>query len=173
MEKFQIAGILTREWPYVWGGIAFAIINTIIFLVNGDPWGITTSITYISSKITRFFGFDPAHWEYFLGNIRYDDFLQSWTNEYNLVIIVGFFIGAAASSVIAGEFSWKKINSKKQVAMALVGGFMIGYGARLASGCSVGALLGGISSFSLHGWIFATSAFIGVILGVNILIKNL
>jgi hypothetical protein len=45
---------------------------------------------------------------------------------------------------------------------------LLGYGARLAFGCNIGALLGGISSGSLHGWLWLVAAFCGSILGINI-----
>ena len=31
----------------------------------------------------------------------------------------------------------------------------MGFGALLASGCTIGALLSGVMAFSLHGWVFA------------------
>ena len=30
----------------------------------------------------------------------------------------------------------------------------MGYGARIAFGCNIGAYFGGIASFSLHGWLW-------------------
>lgn len=47
----------------------------------------------------------------------------------------------------------------------------MGYGARLASGCNIGALYAAISSMSLSGWVFLPSLTLGGIIGVN-LIKN-
>ena len=37
----------------------------------------------------------------------------------------------------------------------------MGYGARLSSGCNIGALMGGVTSGSLHGWVWAVAAFAG------------
>jgi fructose-1,6-bisphosphatase/inositol monophosphatase family enzyme len=37
----------------------------------------------------------------------------------------------------------------------------MGYGALLADGCTVGGYLGGIASFSLHGWLWAGMALLG------------
>jgi uncharacterized membrane protein YedE/YeeE len=38
----------------------------------------------------------------------------------------------------------------------------------MAFGCNVGAFLGGVSSASLHGWIWFAMAFLGSILGVRL-----
>jgi uncharacterized membrane protein YedE/YeeE len=48
----------------------------------------------------------------------------------------------------------------------VIGGLLLGYGARLAFGCNIGALLAGISSGSLHGWLWLVSGFAGNIAGV-------
>ena len=50
----------------------------------------------------------------------------------------------------------------------VIGGLILGYGARLAFGCNIGALVGGISTGSLHGWLWLVAAFAGGIVGVKI-----
>jgi uncharacterized membrane protein YedE/YeeE len=42
----------------------------------------------------------------------------------------------------------------------------MGYGARLAFGCNIGAYFSGIASGSLHGWIWLAAALAGTYLGV-------
>jgi hypothetical protein len=42
----------------------------------------------------------------------------------------------------------------------------MGYSARLAYGCNVGAYLGGVASGSIHGWVWFAFAFLGSIGGV-------
>jgi hypothetical protein len=44
----------------------------------------------------------------------------------------------------------------------------MGYSARMAFGCNVGAYLGGIASASVHGWVWFALAFAGSIVGVRI-----
>ena len=45
---------------------------------------------------------------------------------------------------------------------------MLGYGARLAYGCNIGAYFSGIASGSVHGWLWLVFAFIGNGLGVKL-----
>jgi hypothetical protein len=52
-----------------------------------------------------------------------------------------------------------------------VGGLLLGYGARLSFGCNIGALVAGISSGSLHGWLWLVSGFCGGIAGVYLRIR--
>jgi uncharacterized membrane protein YedE/YeeE len=49
----------------------------------------------------------------------------------------------------------------------------MGYGSRLAMGCSIGALFSGISSYSLHGWLFALALLPGAYCGGKLLVRYL
>ena len=50
----------------------------------------------------------------------------------------------------------------------MIAGFLLGYSSRLAFGCNVGAMLSGISTGSLHGWIWVVMAFTGSLVGVRV-----
>ena len=54
------------------------------------------------------------------------------------------------------------------IIIGLVAGFVMGYSSRLAFGCNVGAMLSGISTGSLHGWIWVPLAFAGTLVGVRV-----
>jgi uncharacterized membrane protein YedE/YeeE len=45
---------------------------------------------------------------------------------------------------------------------------LLGYGARLAYGCNIGAFFSGIASTSLHGWVWIVAAVLGNIIGVRL-----
>ena len=46
-------------------------------------------------------------------------------------------------------------------------GVVMGYSARIAFGCNVGAYFSGISSGSLHGWVWFAAAFAGSVIGIR------
>ena len=75
---------------------------------------------------------------------------------------------APRSSALAGRFAptWR-VPLRSAVA-AIVGGLLLGYGARLAYGCNIGAYFSGIASGSLHGWAWLVAAFAGNVLGTRI-----
>lgn len=50
----------------------------------------------------------------------------------------------------------------------VVAGLLLGYSSRLAFGCNVGAFFSGISTGSLHGWVWFAAAFAGAVLGVRL-----
>ena len=73
----------------------------------------------------------------------------------------GIIFGAMAAAALAGKFAPTLRIGWKNVATAIIGGLLMGYGARLAYGCNIGAYLGGIVSGSLHGWLWGIVAFAG------------
>ena len=58
--------------------------------------------------------------------------------------------------------------SGTQWLVALVAGLLLGYSSRLAFGCNVGAMLSGISTGSVHGWIWVPLAFAGTLVGLRV-----
>lgn len=86
------------------------------------------------------------------------------------ILNIGVILGSLVATLLASQFKIKKIRNKKQVITALIGGICLGYGSKLAMGCNIGAFFSGIPSFSLHGWVFGIFAFLGVGLGIRVLV---
>lgn len=70
-----------------------------------------------------------------------------------------------------GKFApvWKL--SRLDLSTAIIGGLLMGYGARLAYGCNIGAYLGGLVSGSLHGWLWLVFAFAGSLIGTRLRLR--
>jgi uncharacterized membrane protein YedE/YeeE len=56
----------------------------------------------------------------------------------------------------------------RQWLWSVAAGLVLGYSARLAFGCNVGAFFSGISTGSLHGWVWFACAFAGSLVGVRL-----
>ena len=81
---------------------------------------------------------------------------------------LGIMIGALVASAVGGAFVLHKRIPWKLALGAVLGGIAMGYGARLAGGCNIGAYFSGIASFSLHGWIWAVVALGGTWVGLRL-----
>jgi uncharacterized membrane protein YedE/YeeE len=80
---------------------------------------------------------------------------------------VGILGGALWISAKAGGNAGKPLD-RQQWFVGLVAGFLLGYSSRLAFGCNIGAMLSGISTGSLHGWLWVPLAFAGSMVGVRV-----
>jgi uncharacterized protein len=151
--------IIRGSWPLLTAAIVLAILNALTLTVRGTPWGITSAFALWGGKTLNALGADVTSWGYFTGangEALKNSVLSDSTSVMNFGIILGAFISAS----FQGTFKPKKI--KLGVAGAsILGGLLMGYGSRLAFGCNIGAYFGGISSFSLHGWVWMIMALIG------------
>ncbi|GAF52229.1 YeeE/YedE family protein [Psychrobacter sp. JCM 18900] len=156
--------IFRGSWPLFAAAIVLALLNGLTLLTRGQPWGITSAFTLWGSKIASGFGMDVASWGYWQGAnaaaLEASIFADS-TTVLNIGIIIGAFIASAAG----GLFKFTKITAGN-FAASVIGGLMMGYGARLAFGCNIGAYFGGIASFSLHGYIWGILAMAGTFLAL-------
>ncbi|MBZ0132386.1 MAG: YeeE/YedE family protein [Rhodocyclaceae bacterium] len=55
----------------------------------------------------------------------------------------------------------------RSLAAAVLGGLLMGYGARIAFGCNIG-VFSGVASTSLHGWLWLAAALAGSWIGVRL-----
>ena len=72
------------------------------------------------------------------------------------------------AAALAGRFAPSLAIPLRSVLAAVIGGLLLGYGARIAYGCNIGAYFSGIASGSLHGYLWAVAAFAGNIVGVRL-----
>lgn len=161
--------IFRGSWPLFTAAILLAVLNALTLAIRGNPWGITSAFALWGSKALAASGIDVSGWGYWEGANAVQlsqSILADSTSVMNFGIILGAFIAAAAS----GTFNPKKI--KPGIAIgSVIGGLLMGYGARLSFGCNIGAYFGGIASFSLHGWIWAVMAMLGT--GLALFIRPL
>jgi uncharacterized protein len=133
----------------------------------GRPWGITSAFALWGSKILMGLGVDVASWPYWQG-ARAPSLQQSVFADITSVMDFGIILGALLAAGLAGKFhpTWRI--SASSLLAAIIGGLLLGYGARLAYGCNIGAYFSGIASGSLHGWCWLVAAFLGNILGTQL-----
>jgi uncharacterized membrane protein YedE/YeeE len=81
---------------------------------------------------------------------------------------LGIVVGALGAAGLAGRFRPSLALTPRDLATAVVGGLLMGYGARLAYGCNIGAYLGGLVSGSLHGAWWLVWGFLGSLAGTHL-----
>lgn len=156
--------VIRGSWPLFAAAIVLALLNALTLTVRGNPWGITSAFALWGGKALTAVGIDVSTWGYFSGPAG-EALTQSVLADSTSVMNFGIILGAFISAAFQGTFKPGKI--KPGVAgAAIVGGLMMGYGARLAFGCNIGAYFGGIASFSLHGWVWMIMAMLGTFLAL-------
>ncbi len=157
---------LIGPWPMWTGAIALAILNFATLALAGRPWGITSAFALWGAKGAAALGVDVASWPYWHPQAKV--LAAPLSFDVTTVMDIGIMLGAFAASVLAGRFDpvWRV--PARSLAAAVLGGLLLGYGARLSFGCNIGSYFSGIVSGSLHGWLWLVCAFTGNIVGTRL-----
>jgi uncharacterized membrane protein YedE/YeeE len=153
-------------WPLVGAGLLLAVLNIATLLLAGHPWSITYGFGLWGAKIAQGVGVDVASWEFWTWPAQAQALQSSVLADTVSVMDFGLVLGAAVAAAIAGKFAPKAKIPLGSLIAAIVGGLLMGYGARLSFGCNIGALFSGIATGSLHGWLWFAAAFVGSFGGI-------
>lgn len=161
------ARLLRGPWPLIWGAVALALLNAATLAVTGRPWGVTWGFTLWGAKAMTALGWDPAGSAYWSQGWTAGALARPLLSSTVSVSNIGILIGALAAASLAGKVGPTWRIGWRPLAAAVVGGLLMGYGARLAYGCNIGALFSGIASTSLHGWAWIVMALLGSVIGIR------
>ncbi|PCI72025.1 MAG: hypothetical protein COB38_04825 [Gammaproteobacteria bacterium] len=164
----KMPGFLRNHWPLLVAAILLAALNLATLLVKGKPWGVTSGFALWGAKVFDFFGGDLSGYEYWQNTswakALSEPVLKHSTSVMNVGLVLGIWWAAKLSNKISVSYKASGI----LVFRLILGGLLLGYGARLASGCNIGAYFSGIASGSLAGWLWFAVAMVGNIVGFKL-----
>ena len=158
---------LRGPWPLIAGALALAAVNTATLMLAGRPWGVTSAFALWGAKLVTPLGVDVTQWAYWQRTGPSNALDQSIFTDITSVMNIGIMIGALLAAGLARQFAPSLKLPMRSLVAAVLGGLLLGYGARIAFGCNIGAYFGGIASTSLHGWLWFAAAFLGSTLGTR------
>jgi len=161
-------GFLANNWPLVLAAILLAALNLATLIVKGKPWGVTSGFALWGAKIFAFFGGDLSGYDYWQNaswaKALAAPVLKHSTSVMNIGLVMGIWWAAKVSDKMSVSYKASGI----LIFRLILGGLLLGYGARLASGCNIGAYFSGIASGSLHGWAWFLVAGVGNWIGFKL-----
>ncbi|MBN8594229.1 MAG: YeeE/YedE family protein [Anaerolineae bacterium] len=155
------------EKPYVHpyaAGIALGIVLFLAFFITGNGLGASGGMNRLLVFAEDIIA--PGHIDrvpYLLDMAGGDrNPLDSWV----VFISVGTILGGAISGWQHGRLRFElnkgpRISNGTRLLMAFIGGALMGYGARLARGCTSGQALSGGATLSVGSWVFMFAVFAG------------
>ncbi|GAB4511902.1 MAG: YeeE/YedE family protein [Anaerolineae bacterium] len=157
--------VFRQRWNPLVTGALVGVIGTFAYL-RVEPLGVTSQIGTISRTALDDAGLLAGR----LNGL--DTFTGCATVVAKAItengwLIGGLVVGSLGVSLLANRFQPSRLTVVNGTT-ALLGGGLMGWGAMLALGCTVGTLLSGISAFALSGWVFGAAVFVGVWLGIKL-----
>jgi uncharacterized membrane protein YedE/YeeE len=156
----------TREpRPYVNPHVAGTLLGGVLFLsfyVTGGGLGASAGMSRVQTGVLDLLA--PGHVDrvaYFAemaGGSR-----SPWAH-YAIYMLVGTVLGGFVSGLLNRRVKLEirkgpRISVQARLGFALLGGLIMGYGARMARGCTSGQALSGGATLSVGSWTFALAIF--------------
>ncbi len=159
--------LLCGPWSLLTGALLLALLNLATLLTAGHPWTITWAFTLWGAKTAAFLGWDPSSAPFWSGDFQQSALHTNILQDVTSVMNLGILLGALAAAVLGGRFAPSFRIPLRSLAAAIIGGVLMGYGARIAYGCNIGAFFSGAASLSLHGWLWLVFALLGSALAIH------
>ena len=150
------------------GATALAVLSFLVLIVAGHPWSITWAFTLWGAKVALPLGWQPDESAFWNGDFQRTALDSSILQDVTSVTDLGIILGAFAAAAFSGRFQPHWSISPGSLFSAVIGGLAMGYGARIAYGCNIGAFFSGVASTSLHGWVWIVAALAGTSLGIRL-----
>lgn len=148
--------------PYI-AGIGLGLVLLSAFVIMGRGLGASGAVsTIVATSVAKI---APSHAEgneFYQNYLTNDNPLKDWLVFEVLGILVGGFISGIFSNRVKLKLvKGPKISNSTRMVFAVLGGIMMGFGAKLAGGCTSGQALTGGALLNLGSWAFMLSVFAG------------
>ena len=152
---------LRGPWPLLAGALGLALLNFITLGLAGRPWGITSAFGLWGGMALEAVGAPVQTWSGYSTPEMHKALADGALSDVTSVMDFGIMLGAMLCAGLATKFKPEWRISGRHATASILGGLLLGYGARLAYGCNIGAFFSGIASGSVHGWLWIVFALLG------------
>jgi uncharacterized membrane protein YedE/YeeE len=163
------ASVLGKGWPPLVAVSALAGLNVAAFLVD-TPLGVTGELAAWADRAAGLVGLaaGPLLGADTLAGCNLAIGSLGVVNATTL-LDVGLVFGALLAALAAREFKVRAPRQRRRYVQSFGGGTLMGYGAGIGIGCTIGAFLSAIPSLGLSGWVFGVALLLGGGLGTRII----
>lgn len=144
--------------------VILGILSAVYFGVLGGVWAVTGELTRWGGEFLELFGVDLSSYSYY----QKQNLNGTPLTRTDGIMLIGMLIGALIAALWANKVKFRLPASRIRIFQAVVGGFLSGFGARLAFGCNLANFFTGLPYFDLKTWVFTIFMVLGIYLGVRV-----
>lgn len=144
--------------------VGLAILLLLLFGVSGEPWKVLWGLGLSGAHLAQLAGWNPESSAFWGTQSRLALLAEPWAQQGAVVVNLGVIYGAFVAGHGSGSATAPQSPFETHPAVVLrqgMGGLLMGYGGFLSYGCNISSFIGGVMSFSLHGWLWLLAAFAG------------
>lgn len=156
-----LAAVFTGRWPGWLGGLFVGGLAAFAYL-RVAPLGVTAELSARARDVGTALDAVPGTLLGLEGLRGCVSIVANALLSNNGVFVLAMCAASFAAALASGQFQpqWPKAS---QILRGLLGGLLLGWGAMVALGCSIGTLLSGIMAGALSGWVFALAMIAGLV----------
>jgi len=152
------------RWPPVPAGILIGISMLLAFVVSGRGIGASGAMTRLVAWVQHSIAPAVTEQSAYFGKYFADG--AHPLNDYVVFLLAGLLIGSFVAAWLSKELRFEVLRGPRaskvyRLVLALSGGMLSGFAARLARGCTSGQGLVGGAELSIGAWAFLMSIFVG------------
>lgn len=177
---------LTRPWPWFVAGPLIGLIVPVVYLYAGRKWGMSSTLRDVCAATLP-------------GRIEYFQYAWKEKGAWRLTMAVGLVVGGLISAATAATsdvaissatrndlaalgitdfsglapaelFSWGTLGTFAGLTLIVGGGFLVGFGARYADGCTSGHAISGLANLRVHSLVAVFGFFAGGLIATHLLL---
>lgn len=156
--------VSSKYWNPYTGGALLGVLLYLSYVLTGGGLGVSGALSRVTVAGERVFAQGHVNRTPYLGEMAGGKKNPlDFGLVYSLVGVVlgGFVSGALRGRVKVETYRGPLITDRQRWVFALIGGVLMGYGARLARGCTSGQALSGGAVLSAGSWAFMFAVFGG------------
>jgi len=159
----QIPGAKPYMNPYL-AGTLLGIVLFLAFFITGSglgaSGGLNRLLVYVQNEV------NPEHIDQVAYLLKMAGGNANPLDSWIVFLTVGTIFGGVISGLLGRRMKFEtnkgpQVSNTTRWIMAFIGGALMGYGARLARGCTSGQGLSGGAALSVGSWAFMLSLFVG------------
>lgn len=177
--------MLSKPWPWYLAGPLLGLTVPLLLIFGNKHFGLSANLRHVCAML-------PTRAPFF----RYNWRREAWNLTFALGIFAGGFLGGVvlrnpepvalsprtvtqlealgvpqdAGLLPASLFSWSELFTLRGFIVMVVGGFLVGFGARYAGGCTSGHGITGTAELQLPSLVALIGFFLGGMLATYLLL---
>ncbi len=152
-----------RWSPYVVGA-GIGILSWLTMLISKKTLGCSTTFARTAGMLEKLFKGKQVDEKPYYQKVQPKV-------DWQFMLVIGIIIGSFVSASLSNDFSWEWVpdiwaatfgtNILLRLGAAVLGGILLGFGARWADGCTSGHGISGTMQLSVGSWLSAIFFFVG------------
>ncbi|AEA12578.1 putative inner membrane protein [Thermoproteus uzoniensis 768-20] len=170
-----VPDFLKKPWKPEIAGAVIGVIAVLQIIVVRSPWYITGPENQFGGWLYNVLSgglLKTGQWAYFNPNspMFVAPAAPPWDpRNKEFMIVWGFMLGAMIAKALEGQWRLRWPANRATVVLSVVGGLMLGFGARLALGCNIGNFVATIQSLVFSGFVFFLGMVVGSFIGTKLI----